>query len=336
VAAIPTTDPKSSFSLKYILLSFGLSFTGMAIVFYYTYTPGILEQLQFKRLPGLLIALLVSFLRVWFSAAKFRHLTEKELSWAAAFRIVLVWDFTSAVSPSTVGGAPMGLYAMSKEKVNLGKATAITLYGVLLDQIWFALAIPVLVIAGFYYDIIPDNVGWVGESVMMLIYLLLLAYAGLLAYSVLRNPSLLRKAVNKLFKLPILNRFKDKIEKDAEELERSSLELRTKSTGFVAYAFLLSSLSWIARISLPLIVILSFGPADLLLGFLRSFALNLAGLFIPTPGGSGGFEGLFAVFLGSLMPRIGYLALAIFMWRLISYYISIGLGAWGAMWYIKK
>ncbi|TNE73793.1 flippase-like domain-containing protein [bacterium] len=308
----------------------------MAIVFYYTYTPGLLEQLQVKRLPGLFIALIVSFLRVWFSAAKFRHLTEKELTWAAAFRIVLVWDFTSAVSPSTVGGAPMGLYAMSKEKINLGKATAITLYGVLLDQIWFAIAIPFLVLAGFFYDVIPDNAGWAGETVMMIIYLLLLAYAGLLAYSVLRNPALLKTAVNKLFKLPILNRFKDKVAKDAEELERSSYELREKKKGFVLYAFFLSCMSWIARIALPVIVILSFGPSDVILSFLRSFALNLAGLFIPTPGGSGGFEGLFAMFLGTIMPRAGFLALAIFMWRLISYYISIGLGAWAAMWYIKK
>ncbi|NCP85311.1 MAG: hypothetical protein GW823_10570, partial [Bacteroidetes bacterium] len=139
--------------VRYIILSLVLSLGGLALVFYYTYTPGILAQLELRRMPGLIIALVISILRVWFSAAKFRYLSEKQLSWAASFRIVLVWDFTSAVSPTTVGGAPMALYAMGKESVSLGKATAITLYGVLLDQIWFALAIPVLLISGIYFDV---------------------------------------------------------------------------------------------------------------------------------------------------------------------------------------
>lgn len=329
-------DPKNYFSIKYLVTSVSLSVLGMAVVIYYTYTPGIFEHLAFKRLPGLLIALVVSFLRVWFAAAKIRYLAEKKISWLASFRIVLVWDFTSSITPSSVGGAPMATYAMSKEDLNLGQSTAIVLYAMVLDMFWYALIIPLLFWAGFYFNVIPENIGWVGQGVMFIIYFALLTYAVFLAYAVLGNPALLKKAIRVIFKLPFLRRFQARIQKEADSLEKTSIELKNKPVSFLAKAFFLSSMSWLARIWLPTIVVLSFVPADVFLSFLRSTAMNLAGLFMPTPGGSGGMEGLFAIFQGPLMYNKGFIGISVFMWRLISYYISIGLGMMATTWYLNR
>ncbi|HKJ30182.1 MAG TPA: lysylphosphatidylglycerol synthase transmembrane domain-containing protein [Balneolales bacterium] len=329
-------DPKRYFSLKYLVISLTLSAIGMAVVIYYTYTPGIFEHLAFKRLPGLLIALVVSVMRVWFSAAKIRYLANKEVSWLAAFRIVLVWDFTSAITPSSIGGAPMATYAMSKENLALGKSTAIILYAMLLDMFWFALVIPILIVSGFYFAVIPANIGWVGEGVMFVIYFALLTYASLLTYAVLVNPTILKKIIKIIFRLPFLRRFRSRMEKEAEILEETSHELKDKPMSFLFKAFILSSMSWLCRIWLPTIVVLSFLPADVVLSFFRSMAMNLAGLFMPTPGGSGGMEGLFALFQGPLMSKKGFIGISVFMWRLISYYISIGLGMMATTWYLNR
>jgi len=64
--------------------------------------------------------------------------------------------------------------------------------------------------------------------------------------------------------------------------------------------------------------------------------MNLAFLVIPTPGGSGGVEGLFAVFLGPLIDRTAFIGLAVFVWRIITYYISIGLGIMATTWYVNN
>lgn len=330
------TNPRKYFSKRYLFISIGLSLAGMGIVVYLTYTPGILEHLKPKRLPGLFIALIVSLLRAWFVAAKIRYLAEKKLSWIQSFRIVLTWDFTSAVTPSTIGGAPMATYAMSKEGLSLGQSTAIILYGVLLDQLWFALSIPILLIAGIYFNVVPENIGTVGEASMFLLYAGLLTYAGLLAYGVLKNPAALRKMVTWVFKLPFLRRWKDKMAKEAEHLEEYSHELRKKPKRFLLKTFFLSSMSWLCRIALPTIVILSLLPANELLSLLRSLAMNLAFLIMPTPGGSGGVEGLFAIFQGPLIDRKAFIGLAVFLWRIISYYISIGLGMMATTWYINR
>lgn len=308
----------------------------MAFLIYLTYTPGVLKHLKPKRLPGIGIAIVVSFMRLWFSAATIRYLSEKALDWMGSFRVMLTWDFTSSITPSTIGGAPMATYAMSKEGFNVGQSSAIMLYKVLLDQLWFALAVPILLVSGIFFEVIPNNTGMVGHASMALLYIGLLSYAGLMAYGMLKNPNAIRKVVNFLFKLPLLRRWKDNVGEEVDNLVEYSHELRKKPTSFLVKAFFLSTMSWLARIALPTIVVLSLLPADVILSVLRSLAMNLAFLIMPTPGGSGGVEGLFAIFQGPLIEREAFIGLAVFAWRVISYYISVGLGMMATTWYINR
>ena len=71
----------------------------------------------------------------------------------------------------------MATYAMTKEGLKLGEATAIILYSVLLDQIWFALAIPILLVGGIFYAVVPPTAGMLGEASMILLYVFLLSYS---------------------------------------------------------------------------------------------------------------------------------------------------------------
>ncbi len=307
----------------------------MGIVIYITYTPGVLNHFAPKRLPGLFIAIGVVFLKVYFSAAKIRYLADKEIGWMASLRTTLTWDFASAITPSTIGGAPMATYAMTREGIKLGKSSAIVLYGVLLDQFWYALAVPILLIAGFYYQVLPPEIGLVGNITMVLIYTGLLLYGGFLTYGLMVNPTSLKKIINWIFKWPYLEKFSEKMGAEAENLEEYSYELRGKPWKFFFKAFFFSTMSWLCRVALPVIVILSLLPGDEILLVLRSLAMNLAFLIIPTPGGSGGVEGLFAIFLGPLIERTSFIGLAVFAWRIITYYISIGLGIIATAWYIN-
>lgn len=329
-------EHRNYLSYKYLFISLFLSISSLALVLYLTYTPDGFQHLKPKRLPGLFIALLVAVLKVWFSAAKIRFLADKQIGWWASVRVVLAWDFASAVTPSTIGGAPLGTYVMTRENITLGKSSAIVLYGLLLDQFFYMIAIPVLLISAIYIDVVPENVGWVGEGVMLVIYALLMGYGFLLGYGLLRDPASLKKVLRFLFNLPILKRFKDKVEPELDNLVNKSHELRKKPASFLIKGFMLSNMVWLCKIWLPTIVVLSFLPADELLSFMRSLAMMLASLFMPTPGGSGGVEGLFAVFQGPLMERQVFLGIAIFMWRLITYYLSIPAGMFVMSWYVNR
>lgn len=317
-------------------ISIALSLASMAVVIYFTYSPGVLENLKLKRLPGLVLAIFVTLFKVYLTAEKVRFLADKTIGRMASIRIALTWDFASAITPSTIGGAPVATYAMTKEGIKLGKSSAIMLYGVLLDQFWYALAVPVLLISGLYFEVIPDEIGTVGNVSMILIYAGLLSYGVILVYGLLINPGMLKKIVRKLFKLRILKKFSDKAMAETDHLEIYSAQLRKKPASFVIKAFLLTAATWLTKVALPVIVVLSLLPADEVLLTLRSLAMNLAFLVIPTPGGSGGVEGLFALFLGPLITRSGFIGLAVFAWRIITYYSSIGLGIFAMMWYVNK
>lgn len=307
----------------------------MGIVIYLTYTPGVLEHLKPKRLPGLGIAILVTLLKVYFTAAKIRYLADKVIGKMAAVRIALTWDFASAVTPSTIGGAPVATFAMTREGIQLGQSSAIMLYSVLLDQFWYAIAVPILLISGVYFEVLPSEIGLVGNVTMILIYTGLLLYGAILAYGLLINPAAIKKVIHVLFKLPFLRKYADKVYDEADNLESYSKLLKKKPYTFVLKAFYLSTMTWLCKIALPVIVVLSLLPADEVLLSLRSLAMNLAFLVIPTPGGSGGVEGLFALFLGPLIDRKAFIGLAVFAWRVITYYSSIGLGIFAMIWYVN-
>lgn len=307
----------------------------MGIVIYLTYTPDTIHYLAPKRLPGIFIAIGVMMLKVWFFAAKIRILADKTISWMASVRITLTWDFASAVTPSTIGGAPVATYAMIREGIPLGKSSAIVLYSVMLDQFWYALAVPILLISGIFYAVLPEEIGLVGNATMFAIYTGLLLYGGTLAYGLLVNPAAMKRVIKGVFRLPLLRKWYDKVSEEADNLESYSHELRRKPAGFVVKAFIFSTLSWLCRVALPVIVVLSLLPAHEILLVLRSLAMNLAFLIIPTPGGSGGVEGLFAIFLGPLIDRTAFIGLAVFVWRVITYYFSIGVGIVAMMWYVN-
>src|SRR5690606_10135513 len=183
----------------------------------------------------------------------------------------------------------------------------------------------------------PASVGMVGEGAMLILYSSMLLYAAILAYGVLINPQALKKMVSTIFRLPFLRKHRARAESETDGLVLASNELRAKPLGFLIKGFLISSLAWLSRVWVATIVVLSFVPADVLHSFLRSLAMHLAGLFLPTPGGSGGLEGLFVLFQGPFMGERDYfIGIAVFMWRFIGYYITFAMGMFAASWYVNR
>ncbi len=328
-------DVPHAISGKYLALSIMLSLFSMGVLIYLTYSPGLFDRLYWNRTPGLFIALFVVGLRSWFLSAKIRYLSEERLSWIASLRVVLCWEFTSSVTPSTIGGGPMATYVMTREHLSLGQASAIVIYGIMLDQLLLVIVIPILFMIGIYLPVVPENAGWSGHGAMFVIYIILLSYALFLTYGVFRNPAVLKRTVNVVFSMPLLRKYRFKIAREAENFEAYSHEMRKKPRSFLYKAFALSTLAWLAKVWLPSIVLLSFVPADVLLSFMRSMAMTMAGMFMPTPGGSGGLEGLYALFQGPLMERREFLGIAVFMWRLISFYVLVGTGLMAMSWYLN-
>ena len=327
--------PRISFtSIGWSLL---LSLAVLAVIGVVTFEPDTLEQML-RVNPWLLIAAMLTVgMRVFFGTWRLHYVSHGRLGWLDALRAQLAWDFFSNVTPSTIGGGPIApAYIARDSGIPLGEATSIMLFAMLMDQIWFTLAIPIILVLGFYLEIIPSSLGTLGTATFTLYFVGFTIWVLIFGYSTLVRPHLLERFVDRLFRLKGLRRFHGRVLGMMNQLQDRARTLRTQPLGFYLKGFLLTVAVWLSRYMLVVTILWSVYPVvDKLLVLLRTIALMLGALVLPTPGGAGGIEGLYALLIGPLIPE-ALVAPTLLTWRLMGYYIFIALGAYLTVHQVQK
>ncbi|HEX9952968.1 MAG TPA: lysylphosphatidylglycerol synthase domain-containing protein, partial [Rubricoccaceae bacterium] len=137
-AAVPRRTP-----VWRVLLPVAISVVALGVVFWWTYHPGAFTLVARHFRPDL-FALAVAGLGLQFLAGglRLRHVSGGVLTPRAGVRGQITWDFMSAIAPPAVGGAPFAALFVSRENnLPYGQVTAIMLFTMLMDQLWFAIAI---------------------------------------------------------------------------------------------------------------------------------------------------------------------------------------------------
>jgi glycosyltransferase 2 family protein len=277
-------------------------------------------------------------LRVVFGAWRLRHFSGRRLSRVGSIRSQIVWDFFAYITPSTLGGGPFAAVFIARDqRIPLGEATSVILFSMLVDQIWFALTIPVLMLCTTFAEVFPRTLGTVGYWSLILFFCGYMVWVLVFAYGTLFRPRHLGRLVGFVFRLRMLRRFRARALHAMEDLQNRSRVLRSQPFGFYLKGFALSILPWVNRYLLAVFVIWSVYPGvDRLLVFLRSAALQLGSLVMPTPGGAGGVEGLYVLFLGPPLVPQPLVAPTLLVWRLLSFYIFIAAGLFIAMRHVRR
>ena len=324
-----TRRPPASASARNIGISALLSALVLGGIGYVTFDASTFSSLVRHLHPGLLTAAVVlAFARIGIGGWRLSYVSQGRLGIVRGTRGQLAWDFFSSVTPSVVGGGPVAAFYIARDRgIALGESAAFMLFCVLLDQLWLIVAIPVLIGASFTVELLPAAAGSIGYWSLFAYFGGLLVWAGLYAYATLVRPRLLVEGTDWLLQWPYLQRFRAPVMKEMRSYFRRARRLGTQSVAFYANGFLLTALTWMARYALVVLIVRSVHAADSVLLFLRSAAMMLVGLIMPTPGGSGGIEGLYALFIGPLMPE-ALLAPTLLTWRLLGYYLFIALGAY--------
>lgn len=322
----PVTTP--SVSLRPMAWSLLLSAAVMAAVVAFTFDPATAGALLRHLHPGLLAAAVATVgLRVAFGAWRLRHYSGGRLGWRGATRGQIVWDFFAYVTPSTVGGGPfVTVFLARDQKLPLGEATSLILFAMLVDQVGFALTIPALLVCTLWVDVFPQALSTAGAWALGALFAGYMAWVLLLAWGTLVRPQHLARLVGRAFQWRPLRRFRERAVAAMDDLQGRAQSLRGQSAGFHAAGFAISLVPWLCRYALAVCVIWSVYPAvDRLLVFLRAAALQLGALAVPTPGGAGGVEGLYVLFLGPTMPE-ALVAPTLLVWRLLSFYLFLAAG----------
>ncbi len=299
------------------------------------YQPGAFDAFSFGPMTIVFLVAAILFMmgRDIGYMIRIRLLSDGDLSWTAAFRIIMLWEFSSAVTPSAVGGTSVALFFINREGITAGRSTGIVMITSFLDELYFAIFFPFVIyligydnIFGFDEGLAHDlaAVAWTGYGVKV-------AYILLLSYGLFVNPRGLKWILLKIFKIPFLRRWRLAIGDVGDDIVQTARYFRHWPAIKWAKSFLATALSWTSRYWVVNALILAFfglhhlGLLDHFIVFGKQLAMWIMMLVSPTPGGSGFAEYVFKEFLAYYIPS-GAIALAL-CWRLVSYYPYLIAGA---------
>lgn len=271
---------------------------------------------------------------------RIRLLTDKDLTWLQAFRVIMLWEFTSAITPSTVGGTAVAVVFLNKEGISVGRSTSVVLATSFLDELYFVIMLPLILLIVGGSDLFTTShqatgVSFLNELILITVigYSVIFIWVLFVGYGLFFNPEGIRKLIINFFRLPVIRRWHGSAVKAGNDIVESSNELKKRPISFWLKAGTATFLSWTARYWVVNAILLAFFSInDHFLIFARQLVTWIMMIISPTPGGSGFAELIMSRYISDLIPAdplyAGSLALAMaIIWRLISYYPYLVIGA---------
>ena len=324
----PAPAPARRVRKRDLLLPVVLSLGALAVVLWLTYEPGAFGAVRDTFSPLIFLGAVGALgVQIGAGGLRLRHISGGGLSAAGGLRAQLTWDFMSAVTPSALGGAPFAAFFIAREnRVPYGEVTAVMLFAMLMDQVWFALLIVVLYVSAIWVPVFPTGLGAAGIGTVAAYLGGMLVYIAFFAYATLFRPELIERLANWIVRLRWLRRFEPTVRRESRRLRRQATALRGRPASFYAKGAAYTAIYWAGRYGIVLLVALSFWREFRhVLFVLRTAGMWLAGLAMPTPGGSGGIEALYVFYLAPLLPP-GYGGPSLIVWRALAYYFVLALG----------
>lgn len=332
------SDTKNVFSLWKVILPIAIGMTVVVLMFLHDAKGENLESVwkSIKFTPYtigcIVLAFVFMFGRDFGLSWRFRALTDHKLRWSQAFKVDFLCEFTSCVTPSAVGGSSLGMVFLNSQGVEFGRATTLMITTLFLDELFFVLACPIVILLTPANEIFSSGGTSFSHGIKLTFWLV---YAGIFIWTlilfmgIIVRPVWMRSVLVKVCKLPFLRKFSDKAAELGDNMVATSAELRSKPFRFWLEVFGGTALSWMSRYMVVNALFLGFLPQETRFQWLilaRQFVIWVVLMVSPTPGGSGLSEWLFSEYYGDLVPTAGMALILAVFWRIISYYVYLAIG----------
>ncbi len=316
------------------------SIIGLVVVFYL-----LQRQINFQEILDipwraasygwLLIAIVVYMGRHVLYSWRLRLLSEGDFSWMKSIELVTILEFASSVSPTNFGGSAVAFFLLIQENISGARATAIVIYTIIADTLFFVLTLPLLfVLFGKSFFVPATEIGtqWGGLAVTLFVsWLIMCGYGLMLLYGLFIQPVYLKRLFRWFGRRKILQKSKDRIDMAADEIELSSRHIKDLPGYFHGAIAGITLGAWILRFFTVTAILLALNPDmpqqmyDHLVLLGRGEALYAVTAYSPTPGGSGVAEIVFGEFYKEYVSP-GVAVVGAVIWRVITYYPYLILG----------
>jgi len=295
---------------RLVALSLGISITTIIIILLLTVNVNTLEGLRKCALPFLILALIahmVSWCLYSLNQMVILRPLGVHLGFFRSLKILLASRFMSIVTPTYIGGEPLRIYLLYKEKTDVGGAVAITIMDRVFDAIFFFLLL-----------VLTAGTLTIGNFVPILLLVLILIFV--LFFIIFKKLEWVKKLV-----LPLVfkERWKQKVEKELENFQ-NGLSLMLKHKTALVSSFFLKGLSWTAEFTVIVMIALGLGlPVNWTSFFFIQTVMYIIGFVAITPGGSGITEALMTSLLGTVVANVSLIGVILVIWRVLTFYLDV-------------
>jgi len=263
---------------------------------------------------------------------RLRVLTHKNMNWLSSFYVIVLWEFSSAVTPSVIGGSFVAIFLLLKEGINLGKSLAYVIITSIFDNLFFIGAVS-LSFFGVYDSIfagLSTLESKLGSSLRLLFWsshAFVSTYTLVMLLAVFARPKLFRWVLLKITSIRFLKRWQEDAQRHGDEIVLASQALQDEPLTYWLKVGFTTFVTWSARYLIVNLIIASYVSLDLgghlvILG--KQIILWTIMLVSPTPGSSGTaeyfYQQLHEVVLGQ------YTLITAVLWRVATYYVYLVLG----------
>ncbi|MDE5790439.1 MAG: flippase-like domain-containing protein [Muribaculaceae bacterium] len=297
---------------------------------------------DFRSVICIILGFLCMFGRDFGLTWRFRALTDRKLTWTQAWKVDMLCEFTNCVTPSAVGGSSLGMVFLNSQGIEMGRATTLMLTTLFMDELFFVVACPFIVLFTSSADIFASTGTDFSHGIkytFWIVYLIITLWTFILFTGIIWKPAWIKKTLDKISSWRWLKKWSTQISGLGDNMVATSVELRKKPFSFWLEVFWGTALAWTSRYLVVNVLFLGFIPSDdryqwIILA--RQFVIWVVLMVSPTPGGAGLSEWLFSEYYGDLVTSAGIaLVLAIF-WRIITYYLYLAIGAVMVPAWLKK
>lgn len=282
---------------------------------------------------GILLAIIVILGRDVGYIYRIREITDRQLTWTRALYVIILWEFASAVTPSVVGGTAVAVFILNKEGIKLGKAIAYVMVTAILDNLFFVIGAPVILFLakGNIFPVSRVMEMKLGKSLEVLFwtsYGLYALYSIVMAAALFFRPRVFKWMLLKLYSIKWLRKWKHSANEYGNQIIEASKELIGKNYKYWLPIIGATIFIWSSRYLMLNALIGAYESLTIsehVIIFARQVIMWIVMMISPTPGSSGTAEFFFAQFFTQFLS--GYTFVTSILWRLLSYYPYLLLGA---------
>lgn len=293
-----------------------------------------IHALTTMNLWWLLLALLVmisSWVVESFVVRMFVEHDGERLSFKAAFRVPLVEQLFNNITPFASGGQPAQLVALMQAGVEGGRASSVLLMKFIVYQFMVLINFVFTLLVGF--NQVASKFGALAILIVFGFLIHVTVIIGLLLVMYYYNFT--KKLVSWFVHIagwfiskPRQQSLQAKMDEKIDTFYAESLHLKQNKQK-VLKASALTFIQLLLYYSVPYFVLRSFGiyHVSLVAVMVMHVMIVMIVSLFPIPGGTGGAEYSFKTLFASFVPGAAQLVLAMLLWRLLTYYLGMLLGA---------